>query len=123
MRAERRQAERGRTGGVKQSVCRGPFVVFGETPYDAFLVGSGGKRGGGATERDGTRRGKWLVLLIETARTDKLAVVKRMGIWRVILVCKWLFVWCSFLALLPGDRQLWFAGSAVEDATQSGIVR
>lgn len=50
--------------GIKQSVCRVPFVVFGETPYDAFLVGSGGKRGGGATGRDGTRGGKRLVLLI-----------------------------------------------------------
>ena len=68
-----RQGERGRTGVIRRSVCRRPFVVFGETQYDAFLVGSGGKRG--RLDEVGGEGGK-VVLVVETARSDGLAVVK-----------------------------------------------
>ena len=52
-----RQGERGSDGRIKLSVCRDPFVVFGETPDDSFPRGFGRQAGGRLGEMEEEREG------------------------------------------------------------------
>ena len=54
--------------------------MFGETRYDASVVGSGGKRGAAKTRWE-EREEMAVFLVVETARSDVLAVVKGWVIW------------------------------------------